>query len=245
MRVSTKALAPLSSLLLLASCAATAAPPPVAIHAPRPLAASSPAAVPASLPASYSAAQQGNYDRPAPPHVEGSYSQPKTGRLAFHFGRRELDEAFAPAEDPFAFAMEFSNVPTHGGIGFEFGFQFGYDEAENQNLPLIGNADLETSQGELYAGLRAELTDGPVRPYVGFGGTWIRTDTSIEVGNLVSEEDDSDFGWYGHAGIQADLSEGFFIGFDYRRVFDTEYTIDSVDFDGDYEQIAFTLGMSF
>ncbi|MEM6675575.1 MAG: outer membrane beta-barrel protein [Planctomycetota bacterium] len=250
MRVSTKALAP-AFLSLLAACATTTSPvPPVPLASVSPVVtppAASLAPAPAASPVSFSFAppQQGNYDTVTPPHERGNYTEAKTGRVSFLLGARELDEAFEPAEDPAVFGMEFNTVKQGGGLGFETGFLIGYDEADDIALGGGDVGDLETAQAELYAGLRLELGEGPIRPYIGGGGTWVSTETTVRIGALRASEDDSDFGAYAHAGIQADLTDNFFVGIDYRQTFDIDYEVDGEEFDGEYGQLTLVLGISF
>jgi len=238
MRVSTKALAPLSclfSLLALASCTATASHVPVA-----------PAYIPLPASAPGATAQRGNYDRDGglqgtvPPHERGRYSEPKTARASLQFGGRELDEAFEPTAEPGVFGMAMNSVGANR-LGVEGGFLFAYDEEQG----VLGFGDLELSQTEFYLGLRAELTRGPVRPYVGIGGTWISTETRVRSGGFTATEDDSDFGMYAQGGVEFDLTESFFISIAYRQTVDLTYTVDGTDFDADYGQVTIGLGISF
>ncbi|MEM9379942.1 MAG: outer membrane beta-barrel protein [Planctomycetota bacterium] len=268
MRVSLKALAPLSSLLALASCAATSAPmEPTSLARTTPLAAPAAAAVaaapvstaPAASPSPFvpsftaepaAAPQRGYYDYdrkpdgPTPPHQEGRYTRPVSGRATFHFGGRKLDDAFSPTEEPGVFGVGINSVGENR-LGVEGGFQFGYDEETGAQVPGIGRADLELSQAEIYLGLRAELTDGPVRPYVGVGGTWINTETRVRNGGDTAREDSNDFGMYAQGGVEFDLTDTFFLGVNYRQTFDVNYEVDGTRFDGDYKQVTVSLGLSF
>lgn len=177
------------------------------------------------------------------------YSPPPMGRLALHLGGRRLDdEGFGSVDQPGVFAIEFNTVPEPGNIGFEFGLNFGFDSEDAvpafPGSTLVGTVDQELSTAELYAGIRAEFGQGQIRPYIGGGGTFLSITRREIQGFQDIEQDDSALGAYVHGGIQADLNENFFIGIDYRHVFGGTYEFGDTEFDGSYDQLAFTLGFN-
>lgn len=229
MRVSTTALA---SVLLLAFSASCVTPSPVlrGDDAGFDRAPSRPGA--RALEASY----QGG---------PGDYTPPARGRFSALFGKRSIDEdAFTPTDSPGVFAVEYSQVPGQGGLGFEFGLGLGFDDEDGAILPNNSIADRELRQAELYAGLRAEFRAGPVRPYIGGGGTFLSTTTTIRQGFLQAEEDDSVLGAYLHGGIQADLNDLLFLGLDYRYVFAEDYEFGSSSLTADYDQVSLVIGFN-
>lgn len=247
MRVSTKVLATASSLLVLSSCVT---PPPMD-RGPAPRYASSPSRTAYPEPARYDRpAAQGGYDN-APyddrgyDDGRGYYSPPPRGRLSVLLGGRSLDEdGFSPTDDPGVFALEFNQVPQYGGLGFEFGLGFGFDDEDGVTLPNNSIGDLELRQAEIYAGVRAELGNGPVRPYIGGGGTFLSTTTTILQGFTERDEEDNVLGAYLHGGIQADLNEFLFLGLDYRHVFASDYDFNGTEVPADYDQLALVIGFS-
>ena len=194
-------------------------------------------------PGDYGYQASGNYD----PRDEerGRYDTDPTVRLQVLFAGRDLNgDEFDPTDRPGVFGLELSQVPEAGGLGFEFGVNFAFDEEENISVPGIGNADLELAQAEIYAGARAEFGRGAVRPYIGGGGALLTTQTTVEQGFSEAESDDTIFGGYVHGGIQADVNDRFFIGLDYRHFFGGDLDIAGVDVDSDYDQIAIVLGIN-
>jgi len=259
MRVIPEALATLTapSLLLLASCASSG-PAPRAVApgaAPTPgarLAAYSPtAAEPAAVLAvsdpqdrygdrDSRSRSRGDYDR-----SRGDYSRPTTGRFSILLGGRSVDDDFEPTDSPGVIGFEFSQVPDLGGLGFEFGLGFAADQEDDVNVPGVGVADLDLTQAEVYAGARAEFGQGgALRPYIGGGGVFLSTRTTLEQGFLEAEEDDTVFGGYVHGGLQGDLNETVFVGIDFRHVFAGDYDVNGVDIPADYSQIAFVVGFN-
>lgn len=175
----------------------------------------------------------------------GQYSPPPTGRFSILLGGRSVDDDFEPTDTPGAIGFEFSQVPSLGGLGFEFGLGFAADQKDDVNVPGVGIADLDLTQAEIYAGARAEFgSGGALRPYIGGGGVFLSTRTTLEQGFLEAEEDDTIFGGYVHGGLQGDLTETVFIGVDFRHVFAGDYDINGVDIPADYSQIAFTIGFN-
>ena len=136
-------------------------------------------------------------------------------------------------------------VSGENRLGVEGGFQFGYDEETGAQVPGIGRADLELSQAEIYLGLRAELTDGPVRFFIVLGCTVIYTETRVRNGGDTGRQDSNDFGMYAQGGLEFDLTDTFFLGVNYRQTFDLSYDVDGTRFDGDYRQVTVSLGLSF
>ncbi|MEM6673855.1 MAG: outer membrane beta-barrel protein [Planctomycetota bacterium] len=206
--------------------------------------------VPAFAPEPLAAPQRGYYDRdrrpdgPTAPHEEGRYTRPVSGRATFHFGGRRLDDSFKPTEEPGVFGVSINSVGSNR-LGVEGGFQFAYDEERDVQIAGLGRSDLELSQAEIFLGLRAELTDGPVRPYLGVGGTWINTETRVRNGGDTGRQDSNDFGMYAQGGLEFDLTDTFFLGVNYRQTFDLSYDVDGTRFDGDYRQVTVSLGLSF
>ena len=257
MRVSTKALATVPALFFFASCVT---PPPLPSGPGYRTAEARPPRDAAVVPASYGSEQDRYGDRYRDPEPRygyddgeydpryddrGNYSPRPSARLQLLLGRRDLDDSgFEPTDEPGILGFEFSQVPEVGGLGFEFGINFGYDDDDNVFVPGVGNADLELAQAEIYAGMRAEFGQGNVRPYIGGGGAFMSTTTTVKQGFLEAEEDDSTLGAYIHGGIQVDINEAFFLGLDYRHMFGSEYEVGGVDYDSDYDQIAFTLGFN-
>ena len=202
--------------------------------------------------------QTGNYDSrgnqyldAAPPHERGDYAAPALGRITFLFGRGEFDEDnFEAADNLFNFGMEFNQVVEPGGLGFEFGFNIAGDEDDNVDLAPSGsfpggNFDVERFFAEIYGGARAEFKLANFRPYIGGGGTLINVyERRGQSFFNRDDEDDTVFGGYVRGGVQYDLSESFFIGVDFRRVFGPNAELFGQDFDTDYSQLAFTLGLS-
>lgn len=175
----------------------------------------------------------------------GDYTPPIRGRFSALFGGRSIDEdAFTPTDSPAVFAVEFSQAPEQGGLGFEFGLGLGFDDEDGVILPDSTVADLELRQAELYAGMRAEFVTGPIRPYIGGGGTFLSSTTTIRQGFLQAEDDDSVLGAYLHGGVQADVNDVFFIGLDYRRVFAEDYEFGGASFSADYDQVSLVLGFN-
>ena len=175
----------------------------------------------------------------------GDYTPPVRGRFSALVGKRSIDEdAFAPTDSPGVFAVEYSQVPDPGGPGFEFGLGLGFDDEDGAILPDNTLADLELRQAELYAGLRIEFMAGPVRPYIGGGGTFLSTTTTIRKGFLQAEEDDSVLGAYLHGGIQADLNDVLFLGLDYRHVFAEDYEFGGSSLTADYDQVSLVIGFN-
>jgi len=175
----------------------------------------------------------------------GDYSRRPTGRLTFTFGGRTLDDAFAPTEEPFVFGVELSQVRPDAAVGYEVGFTFGQDSQGGAPLSGGGFGDLELLQSEFHAGLRTEIGDGPVHPYLGAGATWITNDTRVRTGGLEARESDGDLGAYAHAGLLLDLSRTVHVTLDGRAIFGTEYTVDGSSFDSDYAQVTLGVGFNF
>jgi hypothetical protein len=198
--------------------------------------------------------QDGYYDDPfidaGPPHERGDYTSQPNGRISFLFGRRRLNDAlFEAAENPFAFGVEFSQVPEPGSLGFEFGFGIGRDDEDNVTLPAGGGFaggifNVERDMAEIYAGFRAEFGQSNIRPYIGGGGTLINISERRRQGFNEVEQDDNTVGAYLHGGVQFDLNDAFFLGVDFRRVFGARVDLFDQTFDTDYSQLAFTLGAS-
>lgn len=175
----------------------------------------------------------------------GDYSMTPTGRLTFAVGQRRLEEAFAPADEPTVFGIEFSQVSRGATLGFELGFNFADDRARGVPLSGGGVGNLELFQSEFYAGLRAEAGDGPLHPYAGAGATWTTNETRVNSGGLQARESDSDLGAYAHAGLLFDLSRSVHLSLDGRMTFFTDYSIDGSKFDSDYAQVLVGVGTSF
>lgn len=181
----------------------------------------------------------------APETYPGEYRPAAQGRLSVLLGRRNLDDpSFEPTDEPGIVAIEFSQVPAPGTLGFEFGLAFGYDKDNDVFVPGAGLNDLEVSQAEIYAGVRAEFGQSNVRPYIGGGGTFMSTTTTVTQGFSEFEEDDNALGLYIHGGIQVDLNEAFYLGIDYRHVFGADYDVNGTEVDSDYDQLAFVLGFN-
>lgn len=254
MRVSKKALASASALLLLSACVT---PPPIDRgyggpdrRYPEPARYDRPPAPQADYDRGYD--RGGNYDAYRDEYNDaylqgpGYYTPPPTGRLSLLLGGRSLsDDDFQPTDAPGIFGIEYSQVPDLGGLGFEFGVQFGFASEDGVQLSNNSVANIELQQAELYAGVRAELGKGAIRPYVGGGGTFLSTTTRVEQGFLATESDDSVLGAYLHAGLQADLTRNLFIGVDYRHIFAGDYEINGGEVSSEYDQIAAVLGFSF
>ncbi|MEE2939655.1 MAG: hypothetical protein VX460_04655, partial [Planctomycetota bacterium] len=77
----------------------------------------------------------------------GNYTPPVRGRFSLLFGERSIDEsAFMPTDSPGVFAIEYSQVPDPGGLGFEFGLGLGFEDEDGALLPDSTIADLELRQ---------------------------------------------------------------------------------------------------
>ncbi|MEE2939199.1 MAG: hypothetical protein VX460_02320 [Planctomycetota bacterium] len=92
--------------------------------------------------------------------------------------------------------------------------------------------------------MRAQVDPRPMRPYIGGGGTFLSTTTTIRQGFLQAEDDDSVLGAYLHGGIQADVNDVLFLGLDYRHVFADDYEFGGSSFTADYDQISLVLGFN-
>ncbi len=247
MRVSTKALASVTALLFFSACVT---PPPI------------PRDGGSYRNASYEPPAQdryndGDYGPDDPRSFEqgryadsGHYSRRPTARVGIHLGGRQLETLdFEPTDELGVFGVDFVQVRPPGNLGLEFGLMFAYDEENNVTLPNSSVGDLELSQAEIYVGARSEFGDGPIRPYIGGGGTLLSATRTLSQGFTEADDDDTTVGVYLHGGIQADINEVFSIGIDYRHVFGRDFEFDgaggtSFDVDSDYDQLTFVLGFN-
>ncbi|MEE2939198.1 MAG: hypothetical protein VX460_02315 [Planctomycetota bacterium] len=79
----------------------------------------------------------------------GDYTPPVRGRFSALFGGRSIDgDAFTPTDSPGVFAVEFSQAPKRGGLGFEFGLGLGFDDENGAILPDNTVADHEQRHAE-------------------------------------------------------------------------------------------------
>jgi hypothetical protein len=158
--------------------------------------------------------------------------------LRLYVGQRMFDEDFwSPLEDQLTLGLEFASENPAHFVGWEAGAMYSFDEDE------VAGFDVDASTWELYGGVRKTLldSDSTLRPYLGAGLAWITGD--VEVSGVGSDDDDS-FGVYLHGGIDARVSNSFFVGADLRGLLGTEVDIAGVSGDADYLQIALALGWS-
>lgn len=184
------------------------------------------------------------------PSDRGYYSRQPTGRLGIHLGGRQLESIdFEPTDEPGVFGFDFAQIRPPGSIGLEFGLMFAYDEEDDVRLANNSVGDLELSQAEVFVGGRTEFGEGPIRPYLGAGGTLLTARRTLSQGFIDADDDDTTLGIYVHGGIQAEINEVFSIGIDYRHVFGQDFEFDgaggtSFEVDADYDQLTFVLGFT-
>lgn len=149
-------------------------------------------------------------------------------RVAFYIGQRSLDDDYSPVEDQAAVGFEFTHEGSDSAIGFEAGVMGSGDDHSSD----------EGSTGELYAGMRKTFGRDTVRPYIGAGVSLIGVD--LDAGAI--DDDDSSATAYAHVGVTIDVTSVVFVGIDARALFGSDVTLDGVDTDADYGQIAFVIG---
>lgn len=157
-------------------------------------------------------------------------------KLTLMYGQREMEDGdYEPVEDQTAVGVAFSWQPTGGGLGGEFG---AYRSEEDDN---VGSTDVDGKTSELFAGLHHEWGQDALRPFVGAGVSWVKSE--VDLGS--SSDSDSGAGLYVHAGLDAWISEQVAIGVEYRMLLGTSVDLFDEETDADYHQVAFTLGFSF
>ena len=144
-----------------------------------------------------------------------------------------------PLEDQTAIGVE-AVFATQSGPSIELGFASSSDD-DDLFFPGFGVANTEISATELYLGIRTPAPDSPVRPYLGGGLTFLEGEVSFS-GALNGSESGSTIALYVHAGVQTAIAEHLLLGIDLRAVFGADITIAGIPFDGDYQQIAATIG---
>jgi len=165
--------------------------------------------------------------------------EPEVGHMTFLVGQRKLREGDADdvgIDDPLVYGFEVDSYHASSGDGFEFGFS--YSSKDNH----FQGTSVEATFMDLYGGYRHTFRadqDG-IHPYVGLGIDFLNGD--IDVGP-VSADDDA-WGAYVRAGLNFQFESDVRLGLDYRHVF-SSLRIEGESFDGDFDQLALTLGFPF
>ncbi len=159
-------------------------------------------------------------------------------RVRLYVGQRMFDEdLWEPVEDQFALGLEFSAEKPTDLVGWEGGLSYSFDEEE------VAGFDVDASTFEVYGGVHKAFFDPArvLRPYLGAGLAWIFADAEI---SGVGSEDDDSIGFYAHGGLEARLGQSFYVGADVRFLLGTDIDLGGVSGDGDYTQLALSLGWS-
>lgn len=161
----------------------------------------------------------------------------RSHHAALLVGRRTMEEpGVDDLEHHVVFGGEYAYEDPEGPFGMEVGALLGVrsDEVNGEGVQGLGK--------EFYAGLRKSVTLGPIRPYVGAGGTWIRYDLE---GPGSVEEGDASGAWYVRGGVALPLDVASHVALDVRTVFGTSLDFDAFDASGDYVQLALIAGFDF
>jgi hypothetical protein len=154
-------------------------------------------------------------------------------------GFRQLAESDAEDldldEQP-AVGVEFDSFSRSTGHGFEVGY------ARSSEDGSFGGFDADATFDEIYAGYRMTIRpdEADFQSYASLGVTFIKADLDLEI----DSDDDTDIAPYVRLGLLWPLGDAVRLGLDYRHVF-AGFDLLGSSFDGDYDQVALTLGFPF
>jgi opacity protein-like surface antigen len=166
----------------------------------------------------------------APAQEEGGVAGDTVSVLV---GYRELESDNEPVDEQTPFGIEFSRVePT----GWGWDVAFSYSEEDDDAIVLGFPVDVELTILELSGGARYTFdTEGPLRPYVGGGASFLDLDLEVDTMLGDADDDETDFGLYVRTGVAYPIGDNFSVGVDLRTLFATGEDVD-------YWQAAATAG---
>lgn len=150
-------------------------------------------------------------------------------------GAREFDDSTVKAldlESHVGYGVEFDGYDADTGSGWEAGYQ---QSGEDNSF---GAVSVELELQEVYVGFRQTfMPERNLHPYIGAGASYLRGTQRV---SGLGSDDDTDLGPYIHGGMLWDVGQRIRLGLDYRMVF---AGFDGID--GDYQQLAASLGFRF
>ncbi len=151
---------------------------------------------------------------PARPDVDEPFA-PSLTRLDVGIGVRRLEDAWAPHENATALTLDYQEGDRLGPFALEGGVHYARDRAR-VSAGAAGTEPVDLELLEISAGLRLELGDRRLVPYVGAGGSLVFTSREFFDGSAVVDEDEAEFGGYAKSGVFLYLSPGRRVGFEAR-----------------------------
>ena len=171
------------------------------------------------------------------PYQGDAKSSGQVKHISVLVGQRELADNDAKdlnVDSQLALGVEFDSYGAESGSGFEVGVS----QSSDDNSVPGGKIDVEFT--EVYLGFRQTfMPERNLHPYVGGGATYIQG--KFDAG---PSDDDTDLAPYLHAGVLWDLGKRLRLGLDYRMVW-AGFDIFGGSADGDYQQLALSLGFGF
>ncbi|MCP3918475.1 MAG: porin family protein [bacterium] len=165
----------------------------------------------------------------------------QSSRLEVLYGERNLDNDFDPIDEPDVLGATYMTFRDGELAGWEIGYQRVNDDDE------VGSIDIDLEMNEIFGGGRYEFDvgHGPVHPYIGAGLSYLDAEVEASSGSLSGDIDDETLGIYAHAGVYVNVGGELTLGVDFRALFDADLEFGGVDTEGDYTQLAFTIGFGF
>jgi len=173
-----------------------------------------------------------------------------------HLAQREFDDRSLPEGDNhFGLGLELAGAPYGAWLALEFGLWSSSSRAgwtrwgevfrglDSDDLD-IGSA--ESRSFELSLGVRKEVRPfgGPIALVAGGGVAMVQLEeAALDI--VFTEDDDADFGLYGHAGAFYEFDSPARLGVGVRGVEGTEHRLSGRDASGDYLQWSLVVSFFF
>lgn len=170
-------------------------------------------------------------------------SQPMVGNVQFLVGQRYLDGYWKPLDRQALFGVEVDFAPKGSPVHVAFA-AVGSGDKQKVTSPYFGETgDVGVGIGELSAGFLWQPAKGIARPYLGAGVSLVYAGVGTDW--FDRSETDQSFGFYGNLGIFFKVGDTLNVGLDGRIVRGTKVTLNGVDGNVNYEQLALLLGFSW
>ncbi len=161
-----------------------------------------------------------------------------------YVGGRDMKAEFEPADQPFTFGIALDIHEPGRSTSFEAGYFYSSDDASTRFG--ANSVDISTTVHELWAGGRWAFDpwDGPLRPYVGLGGSLLRAKFETSGGGGSDSNSGTAIGIYAHGGLEFEFGGGWSAGIDLRGLYSTEAKLQQST-PLDYVQAALTLSYAW